>query len=73
MGDISKKTLAVLFIVAIVLSAVATWKMLSAPSKIVVSNPENQKGTSQVSFGIGMEEVPAKPVQSAGQVIFEVK
>ncbi len=73
MGDISKKTLAVLFIIAIVLSAVATWKMLSTPSTVVVQGGEgNTEGKSYVSFGIGTN-APAEPVQKSGQVTFEVQ
>ena len=73
MGDISKKTLAVLFIIAIVLSAVATWKMLSTPSSVVVAEQGVKQGKAQVSIGIGLENQPAKPVEKDGQVAFEVK
>ena len=74
MGDISRRTLAVLFIIAIVLSAVATWKMLSTPTTVVVSEKGTDKGTSHVSFGVGVEEpTPSKPVEKGGQVTFTVE
>lgn len=73
MGDISKKTLVVLFIVAIVLSAVATWKILSTPTTVVVKDKAAEQGKAQVSFGIGGEPVPAEPVVKTGQVNFVVQ
>jgi hypothetical protein len=73
MGDISKKTLVVLFIIAIVLSAIATWKMLSTPTTIVVQEG-NSEGKSHVSFEIGGEEAtPLAPVQKDGRVAFTVE
>jgi len=72
MGDISKKTLAVLVIVAIVLSAVATWKVLSTPTTVIVK-PSTAEGKSQVSFGIGVEPAPSVPVEKTGQVRFVVQ
>ena len=73
MGDISKKTLAVLFIVAIVLSAVATWKILSTTTTVVVKEPATKEGKSQVSFGIGIEPIASVPVEKSGQVKFVVQ
>jgi hypothetical protein len=72
MGDISKKTLVVLFIIAIVLSAVATWKMLSTPTTVVVGE-RSAEGDSHVSFGIGEESTPLPPVEKSGQVTFVVE
>ena len=63
MGKISKKTLAVLVIIAIVISAVATWKMLSTPSIVFAQGGE---GKAYVSFGVGAT-APDEPVQKSGQ------
>ncbi len=73
MGDISKKTLAVLFIIAVVLSAVATWKMLSTPTTVLVSGDDTAKGDAHISFGVGLEPRPAEYVAKDGQVTFEIE
>ena len=72
MGEISKKTLAVLFIIAIVLSAIATWKMLSTPTTVVVGENKGE-AKSHVSLGINVEPIPSEPVSSEGQVSFTVE
>lgn len=73
MGDVSKKTLAVLFIIAIVLSAVATWKMLSTPTTVIVAGDSSTVGQSHVSVGVGIEDTSAKTVESDGKISFEVE
>lgn len=73
MGDISKKTLAILLLVAIVLSAVATWKILSSEQIIVGVAPEKTQGNSYVSFNIGEEQAPAEPVSKTGQVSINIE
>lgn len=73
MGDISKKTLAILFIIAIVLSAVATWKMLSTPTEAIVTGEDNSEGASHISFGIGVEPEPPEKATKEGQVAFEIE
>ena len=74
MGDISKQTLAILLVVAIVLSAVATWKILGSETSVVVGGPQKAvQGTSHVSFGIGGEQQPAKPVIKTGQVSVNIE
>ncbi|MBW3022473.1 hypothetical protein KY308_00010 [Candidatus Woesearchaeota archaeon] len=72
MGEISKKTLAVLLLVAIVLSAVATWKMLGSERTVVVVG-EEPKGDSHVSFNVVGDEVPPEPVLKTGQVSIKIE
>ena len=68
MGDISKKTLAILLLVAIVLSAVATWKILNNEPVVVKVGSERTQGGSHVSFNVGGEQQVAKPVTETGKV-----
>ncbi|MEM4336814.1 MAG: hypothetical protein QXG86_02305 [Candidatus Woesearchaeota archaeon] len=71
MGDVSKKTLAVLLLVAIVLSTIATWKILSNEPKVVVL--EKKEGSSHVSFNIVGEQKPAEPVVKTGKVSIKIE
>ena len=73
MGDISKKTLAVLLLVAIVLSAVATWKILNNEPVVVKVSPEQKQGNSHVSFNVGGEQQPAEPVLETGRVSINIE
>ncbi|HDQ60105.1 MAG TPA: hypothetical protein ENN30_02830 [Candidatus Woesearchaeota archaeon] len=72
MGDISKKTLAVLLIIAIVFSAVATWKALSSPTTVIFDKG-NDKASTHVSFGIEGETAVPAPVEKKGQVTFKIE
>jgi len=70
--DISKKTVAILLVIAIVLSAIATWKMLDKGIIVKGTNPE---GTAQVSIGIinGDQQQGENTVASAtGKVTLEI-
>ncbi len=68
MGDISKKTLAVLLLVAIVLSAIATWRILGSEPIVVKTGADEKQATSHVSFNIAGEQKPAEPVLKEGEV-----
>ena len=73
MSDISKKTLAILLLIAIVLSAVATWKSLSTGPAIVVTDDSTNEGRAHVSLGINVEDTPSEPVERTGQVALTVE
>lgn len=69
--DISKKTVAILLVIAIVLSAIATWKMLDQGIEVKRINPE---GKAQVSIGIlGEGQQQENTVDKAtGKVTLEI-
>lgn len=69
--DISKKTVAILLVIAIVLSAIATWKMLDRGVEVKRMNTE---GKAHVTIGIlGESQQQESPVDTAtGKVILEI-
>lgn len=68
--DISKKTVAILLVIAIVLSAIATWKMLDKGIEIKRENPQ---GTAHVTIGILGEGQEESTVSAAtGKVTLEI-
>ncbi len=73
MGDISKKTLAILLLIAIVLSAVATWKSLSSGDTVILTDDSTNEGKAHVSLGINVEDTPSEPVEKTGQVALTVE
>ena len=66
-GDISKKTVAALLVIAIVLSIAGTWLALTVEPINIVRGPSEGEGSGQVSFRIGDEEKSA-PSVGGGEV-----
>ena len=61
MGDnVDKRTVAALLILAVVLSVVATWKVLNEPPKVTYVGPSQAGGIS-----LGVEQVKANNQVSA--------
>ena len=70
--DISKKTVAILLVIAIVLSAIATWKMLDQKVEVKRVNTE---GTAQVSIGImgeDQQQQESKVAEATGKVTLDI-
>lgn len=70
MSDVSKRTVAVLLVVALVLSAISAWKLISSGNQVEVKNVGQSSGTAQVFVGIGNQNAPTPkaPVSKTGQV-----
>jgi hypothetical protein len=69
--DISKKTVAILLVIAIVLSAIATWRMLDQKVEVKRVNTE---GTAQVSIGIigDQQQGESEVALATGKVTLEI-
>jgi hypothetical protein len=58
--DVSKKTVALLLIIAIAVSAIGTWVMMSKAPEIIDLTPKSQGGsTAQISLNIEDTAIPS--------------
>jgi len=69
-GDVSKKTLVILLIVAIVVSVVGTWVVLDNMRDVNISSSDVTEATGVVNVYV-QENLP--PDSATGQVVLNVK
>jgi len=68
--DISKKTVAVLLVLAIVLSITGTWLALNMEPIHIIKGPSQNDGSAQVSLTVGSGTNVPQQDAGAGQVSF---
>ncbi len=61
--NIDKRVVAILLVIAVVLSVVATWKVLTTQPKVTVIGPPQG---AQISLTVAEENVPVVPVAAKG-------
>ncbi len=71
-GDLSKKTVAALLVIAIVLSVTGTWLALTLEQPVIVLGPQSGEGGGKVSLNVGFESNEPLVSEGGGQVNFKV-
>jgi len=73
-NDISKKTVLVVLLIAIITSIVCTWTLLDTISSTKIITPAPSQGLSGVEHGkVSIEiEQPPEPVSVSGMVAIEI-
>jgi len=72
MGDISKRTLAMLLLIIIILSAIATWRIVSSEQERSNGTAESSKQTSYAVFNVTPES-SKEPDQKSGLVSINIE
>ncbi|RLG20104.1 hypothetical protein DRN74_06000 [Candidatus Micrarchaeota archaeon] len=73
-NDISKKTVLVVLLIAIITSMICTWTLLDTISSTKIITPVSSRGLSGVGHGkvsIAIEQ-PPQPVSVSGMVAIEI-
>lgn len=70
-NDISKKTVLVILLIAIVVSVVGTWTVLDAASTVTITTgPQEDTASGQVRLTIGSTEAP--PAITGGMIALNI-
>ncbi|MBW3003356.1 hypothetical protein KY328_04855 [Candidatus Woesearchaeota archaeon] len=68
-SDISKRTVAVLLVIAVLISVIGTWLVLTQQPEIRYQDISGSQGDAYVRFEIQGEPVPSQPVIAGGAVV----